>query len=687
MLNPLPDELSFINEYQLETASSNRAKWLTNAFEDDVWQCRFGKSVISIDFRITLADGSLLTHRANAQFLVVIKRYLCAQTHASVVGVAVLADRTGKALLQRAVHVVDHFLLNGSFVSTSHCAFRQLEKNDIHHFIATISAGRSIKKNIYEPERRIADFVRTVKVTAEDTALAKARVPGLFDTASCSLPEGISEKQIQVCRVWLYVNGFFTPGSHNAIYKYKLSAARLFKYIIGKQVLSNPRFGSLELDYLSFEPRETFLRELKAAPVMPGSDDERASSEHVQSYIQALNIMGLNITADLSLVSDDALTALDEKEVLKHGRLKPKGRFATLPFEVANLSLRRAIEFYLAYGKDLVNYYLMLAEQNWQGELLPDVPAPLQKLGVRRFKNDKHLANDFFAELRNGTSLFQMLQVLLRAIIVLVNTLMARREAELRGLTMGSIVKEGPYFSLSFDLGKVNIGEVRETVLRPLPALGAQALGLLATLGERLKSLGYESAPNLFQRVKLATKAEGMRYGTTSGEGEWLRLCLDRFCDYVQIPTDENGCRYYIRPHQLRRNFAMLFFWQGSFGGIGVLRYFLGHQKPSMTYRYVTETMKGSVLRRVKAKVAAELIKTDSSATESLAEFICERHRITLDDLHVLPEADVIAYIEDLLSSREAEIEPEFVDGPNGEEYKILYKVCAVSSPGGENNG
>jgi hypothetical protein len=53
----------------------------------------------------------------------------------------------------------------------------------------------------------------------------------------------------------------------------------------------------------------------------------------------------------------------------------------------------------------------------------------------------------------------------------------------------------------------------------------------------------------------------------------------------------------------------------------------------------------------------------------------------------VLPEADVIAYVEDLLSSKEAEIEPEFVDGPNGEEYKILYKICAVRAPTGENNG
>lgn len=686
MLDSLPDELSFINEYRLENVNLAGAKWLIGEFEDDMWRCRFGKSFIPIDFRITLANGSLLTHKSNAQLLGAIKRYLCAQTHAPAVGVAVLADRTGKRLLQKALHVLDYFLLNANFISSPSSAFRQLEKNDIHNFIATISAGRSIKTNIYEPEQRIADFVRTVNVTAEDLALARTRVPALFDTASCELPKGVDEEQAQVARVWLYTNGYYTPGAKEDIFKQKLSATRLLEYLIGTRVLSNLKFDNLELDYLSFDPRERFARELAAAPVLPGSDDERAAAEYVQSYLQPLSVMGIDITAGHSLVSDDALTALDEKEVLSHGKLKPKGRFATLPFEVANLCFRRAIEFYLEHGEDLVNYYLALAEKNWQDELLPNVPPSLQRLGVERFKNTEGSALDFFAELRNGGSLYQMLQVLIGAIAVLVNTLMARREDELVGLTRASIVKDGTYFFLAFNLGKANLGEVRERVLRPLPALGAQALGLLDRLSERLKILGYDSSPNLFQRFKYGHKEDFTPYGTIGGDRLWLTFCLDRFCDYVRVPTDENGRRYYIRSHQLRRNFAMLFFWQGSFGGIDVLRYFLGHHKPSMTYRYVTETMKGAVLRHVKAKVATELIKTDSLATESLAEFICERHGITLDDLHVLPEADVIDYIEDLLSSREAEIEPEFVDGPNGEEYKILYKVCAIRSPTGGSN-
>jgi hypothetical protein len=119
----------------------------------------------------------------------------------------------------------------------------------------------------------------------------------------------------------------------------------------------------------------------------------------------------------------------------------------------------------------------------------------------------------------------------------------------------------------------------------------------------------------------------------------------------------------------------MLFFWQGSFGGIEILRYFLGHKKPSITYRYVTEALPGKALRRVKATVAKEMIKAEHTATEELAHLICKRYALTLNELHILPERDVVDYVEDLLASGEAEVEPEFVEGPHGEEYRILYKV------------
>lgn len=661
------------------------AKWLTNDFHENVWHCRFGDSVITIDFAIMLSDDSLLTHRSNAGLLEAIKRYLCTQTHPTVVGVAVLSTVTGLSYLNRALHVLDHFLLRGSFIQAHGVGYRQLSKNDIHDFIDTVSSGRAIKNNIYEPEERIFEFVRSLKVTAEDMTAARKRLPAIFETESLELPEELSEEQVQVARVWLHKNGFYHSGSKDDVFKLQLTPNKLLTHIIGERVLANLKFDNLELDYLSFKPREQFLRELPAVAVNPGGEDERAAAEFVQSYMQTLSVMEVGVTPETCLVSEDALSALEEKEALKNGRLKQKGRFATLPFEVANQSFKHAIEFYLEYGHELVNYYLSLAEKDWQENVLLDVPVSLRRLGITKFENIESTAEDFFAELRRGSSLYQMLQVLLGAIVILVNTLMARRASELLGLTRDSIVKDGDYFFLRFDLGKANIGELRKRVLRPLPELGAEALGLLAELSERLSDLGYVSSSTLLQRFTWK-RANFTPYGTSKSSAQWMRLCLDRFCDYFEMGTDENGARYYIRSHQLRRNFAMLFYWQGSFGGIHVLRYFLGHQKPSLTYRYVTEAMQGKVLRQVKAKVATELIKADSAATESLAALICERYGVTSDALHVLPEADVCAYVEDLLQSNEAEIEPEFIDGPDGEEYKILYKVRAPKFAVGDMN-
>jgi hypothetical protein len=99
-----------------------------------------------------------------------------------------------------------------------------------------------------------------------------------------------------------------------------------------------------------------------------------------------------------------------------------------------------------------------------------------------------------------------------------------------------------------------------------------------------------------------------------------------------------------------------------------------------MTYRYVTEAVSGKVLRRVKATVAKDLIQAQHPATEGLAQLICERYGLSLNDLHILPERDVVDYVDDLLATGAAIVEPEFIDGPKGEEYRVLYKIASEPS-------
>ncbi len=81
------DERSVFLEQMLAPAVSSfgyditSPEWLESDFDDEEWNCLFGKRKKQIDFRVRLDNSSLLTHGVNAKFLYTIKYFLCAQTH------------------------------------------------------------------------------------------------------------------------------------------------------------------------------------------------------------------------------------------------------------------------------------------------------------------------------------------------------------------------------------------------------------------------------------------------------------------------------------------------------------------------------------------------------------------------------------------------------------------------------
>ena len=675
MLNPLPKELDFINKFRVTNQTLEHAPWRDSPFEADMWECTFGPEKTLIDFRKVIDDGSLLTDPKNSSLLGGIKRFLCLQTHPSLTGSITGNLKTARTRVAVALHVVDYFLLQGSKLNLAAKGFGMVTPDDVMLFIDVLTSHRSVKTSIYSPKKRIVSFLRDVDVSSEDLAATKAAWPELFELDGNEADWIIPREQIDKARAWLKLNDIYSPANSTGVteFKYRVNRTRLLRLVIGNKVLSDLKFDGLILNGLDVAPSRRFNQELHAVPVNNLDEDERASSEFVTSYIGALKSMRVARQHGAELISDQTLAVLEDAALLRKELTKDRARFTTLPFEVANTIFGQAIEFYLEYGTELVDYYLALAATGGDiRELQIPVPDKLRALGVTEWRTFADTREEFFTQLRSGRNLYSMLEVLYGAVAILVNTLMARRVSELEDLTQESIVEESGWYFLAFNLRKANVLEHRQRLLRPLPHIGAEALKLLAKLSTNLRKLGYKSSGYLFDFPFSAWHSNPPFYGTCQSD---LRRCFDRFCDYYQTPTDDQGRRYYIRAHQLRRNFAMLFFWQGSFGGIEVLRHFLGHKKPSMTYRYVTEALPGKALRRVKATIAKDMIKADHSATEGLAQLICQRYNLSLNDLHILPERDVVDYVEDLLASGEAEVEPEFIEGPEGEEYRILYKV------------
>ncbi|MFM0551900.1 hypothetical protein P0D69_13130 [Paraburkholderia sediminicola] len=548
MLNTLPKELSFINLFRLSEHTLEHASWRISDFIADVWECLFGTTRTTIDFRKVLDDGSLLTDSKNRELLDSIKKFLCLQTHPALTGSVVLAPATARMRIALAIATLDYFLLRSDEFQIAKHGFRFVTANDVMGLIAVIASHRSPTRSIYEPKSRILSYLSQVQVPASALAKLQKTTPDLFELAEDE-ELSLSRKQTLVARAWLKLHDCYVPSTS-------------------------------------------------------GTTEYR---------------------------------------------------------------------FYLEYAEPIVDYYLTLARKGGDiHAMAAPIPSKLAALGVVKWRSNATTADEFFGQLRRNECLFNMLEVLYGAIAVMVNTLMARRVSELEDLRADSIVEEHGTYFLAFNLRKANVLEHRKRTLRPVPAIAAEALKLLARLSQSMRDLGYQNDGKLFAIPYSGWQRKPPHFGVC--QPDFTRF-FDRFCDYFQTVQDERGRRYYVRAHQLRRNFAMLFFWQGSFGGVEVLRYFLGHNKPQMIYRYVTEAVPGKILRRVMASVAKDLIKAEHPATDELAALICERYGISLNDLHILPERDVVDYVEDLITAGEAEVKPEFFRGPKGQEYRIVYRV------------
>jgi hypothetical protein len=124
-----------------------------------------------------------------------------------------------------------------------------------------------------------------------------------------------------------------------------------------------------------------------------------------------------------------------------------------------------------------------------------------------------------------------------------------------------------------------------------------------------------------------------------------------------------------MRQHQLRRFFAMCFFWGSGFGSLDTLRWFMGHTNVEHVYHYITESTSGEILRNVKTQFLLENVRK----YENLLSLIKNRYNTTKFDL--IDSEDLESYLSDLVENEEIIVEPEFLENNNEQEYKIIVKI------------
>ena len=362
------------------------------------------------------------------------------------------------------------------------------------------------------------------------------------------------------------------------------------------------------------------------------------------------------------------------------------GHFRSLPPEIVFLALRRAIELVLEVGDALVDSYIAVARaahlagmtiralDNKSGIthlLEPAAKAwgvecwsPTLRTGA--YAKRKNGSEKTYHELvRSNIGLYEALRVLYGACQVVIGTVSARRDGELLDLVVGSVLDSSERFLL-VDLRKSGWLGIREEAALPLPPIAVRCVKLLERLHRGLLQVKVlDASANLLAFPK-KNGAPGLVRCLVTNTCE----SLDYFCDWAELPLDESAKRYYLRQHQLRRFFAMLFFWGHGFGGLDTLRDFLGHSNAKHVYAYITETLPGAVLSSVKAQfVAHQIIHSEVDAPLSALL----KEAFGTSDFHLVATEDLEAYLSNLIVHGQLSVEPVFID--QGKSYKVLVKV------------
>lgn len=213
-------------------------------------------------------------------------------------------------------------------------------------------------------------------------------------------------------------------------------------------------------------------------------------------------------------------------------------------------------------------------------------------------------------DLRERLSIGEAIQHLMTACAILIAGFGARRSGEVTSLRSGCIMEEAPgVYEMSVYIEKT----LRDVDRIPVPALVKVAVELL----ERLTASTRHSTGRdwLFELIRDPT-------GRFKGNVHFNFIVrLKSFVAFSDLPASVAWDWSWIRPHQLRRAFAVCYCHAFEASRYDALSRMLRHFDPRMTELYITEIIKGR-MSRLREQIAARVKSARGAITEEQRQWM-----------------------------------------------------------------
>ena len=693
----LPEELSFVEEI-IKPASMkyNMADWLLNDFYSDIWEYSFDfKSPKLIDWNIPLDDKSLLTDSCNFDLLRGLKYWLIASTQAASGSGSKSLALTGQYnSFTRTIHIIDYLLLSSDQYELAKYGLEGLTSDDLKSIIDKFVSMSDSAESVYGWSERTSQFL-IEGVNSTPTQILNEVLksnPHLSDLSTIDIDEyslTFPMEFVPKARAYLYLNKYYISNRKFGRAPNTISISK----IIYARTLKGKDFDKPTIQALSYKLNNSdYLRELPPVPVTT-AEREYMGEGTFKLYRKCLYAIGVLHEIDIP-----APPVEDLKEInLYTTKYSSFGRFRTLPTSVVFSSVKNALEFYLEHGKELVNSFGKICVQcRREGMdsisltieeikyIVPniDLLKDLKTLSIttkggsdRTSGKTKGTASEYYSYFRGNQGYLEILGVYYGCVQIVIGALMARRVGELIDLNASNCL-DVTETHLCFENRKSTYGVMglKNTEARPIEPIAVDMIKSLRRLQRWMIRTGYiKEYTNLFSFPSLKGT---LKFNSTTKH--IYNRNIDFFCDYFETETDSDGRRYYIRQHQLRRFFALLFFYSNSFGGVETLQWMLGHTDVQHVWHYITETVEGTVLRGAKAQFVVENISHyGTNQFPELSDLL--KSKFDTVDFTLVDSEELQVYLEDLLDNDSITIEPEFFEYAGEEKMQVIVKVTENS--------
>ncbi|MBY7784149.1 integrase [Vibrio fluvialis] len=732
-------------------------EWLKSSFLAKKWVLTFGKTPKTIHWdTVYLDDGKKLTDTKHHNLLNSFKYWITAADNPLENGGKIISPTTAYNKVTKVIALINAVLLHSKELKLA--KYHLLNVNDDFWLnILTKYAEHGNFQGVYEIDKRTQALLDNASqsVSNADAQTFKEKFPYVTrDIAQDDSFLFLVERE-KAC-AWLFEQGYYYVGEG---IKYTGNSAVLGELLFKGNMLYHdinlPNYAEL---HIKAPKRNSEYRAVENQDASTGTNQQTIST-----YIEAIRLIYTNLDREDAASPSIFSERVSSGQINQLVSLKRTGRTRTLPPTFVFNLIRQCYEFAKEHlpteegAVTLLDETLTLlskarsksasAKSNtlrpsessraWNEELHREMSGSergywfqteainclsseyLEK-GIKQIQGVVQSVENRHERIRANESLFDLFSILQGAIQVLVGAIMARRQDELIKLkphgnlspNVSPFSEEGAKteYNLIFKVKKTGSKGVNATLEKPIPLSIARFIWQLEQFNIKASELNLcKGKPSLFNNLNSS------HCQLSQVNSKTYNAHLDALCDYLEtdlVEYDNGECRRnYVRQHQLRRFFAMAFFWSKGFDGMDALRWMLGHSDLEHLYNYISESETGAVLNGAKAsvivrgvvdstselakldgieevrKIIAERLTGDSStpitieSVSEAAEDYDDESYLTVPHISQLQkEQDIETEVIQLLEEGRITLEPEFftiedADGNTTQTFNLILKI------------